>query len=87
MPCGFKSRTRHQRLEVIGMCEFCDIKYDPSKELGFEREQRFAVVPYCYVQLLRGIDEDGRIFMVASGEDETCYYYPKFCPDCGKKLK
>lgn len=39
-----------------------------------------------YAALMIGADEDGRLRMYASGENESDDYYPKFCPECGRKL-
>ena len=40
-----------------------------------------------YASLMIGADEDGRLRMYASGENDSDDYYPKFCPECGRKLK
>lgn len=68
------------------MCQFCRIKYDPLKECDWEKERRCAVTPYRWTSLERGVDKEGKIFMIAVGDDESAYYYPEFCPDCGRKL-
>lgn len=39
-----------------------------------------------YAALMMGPDEDGNLRMYASGENESDNYYPKFCPECGRKL-
>lgn len=31
-------------------------------------------------------DEDGKFFIIAGEEYSTLPYYPKFCPECGRKL-
>ena len=39
-----------------------------------------------WISLVRGVTEDGRICIHADAEDSTDNYYPKFCPECGRKL-
>lgn len=34
-----------------------------------------------------GVDKNGRIAIMGEGDDYTDHYYPKFCPECGRKLK
>jgi len=69
------------------MCSFCNKKYDPSKAIRFEREGRVSMSYDGYTGLKCGVDENGCMFIIAVGEDESDRYYPKFCPECGQKLK
>ena len=68
------------------MCDFCDIRYDASATLDSEREKRQSLVYGFWATLIHGIDKNNRAFIVACGDDESDYYYPKFCPECGRRL-
>ncbi len=67
------------------MCEFCNMQYDPSAKLNMDREHHTYVVSSAWTALLRGVDKNGRMFFFAGSDDYTDRYYPKFCPECGKK--
>lgn len=69
-------------------CSFCNVSYLWDEPLVSEREQRKDLsFDGNYVALIRGVDEDNRIFLIAQAEDDTDRYYPKFCPECGRKLE
>ena len=40
----------------------------------------------AYAALYMGVDENANLKMYASGENNSDDYYPKFCPECGRKL-
>lgn len=31
-------------------------------------------------------DKDNKLFIYASGETISSWYYPKYCPECGKQI-
>lgn len=39
-----------------------------------------------WTALYMGVDRHGRVKITASGDDRVDYY-PKFCPECGRKLE
>lgn len=47
----------------------------------------YVLVSGCYDEIRAGADRDGRIVLWASGEGESDFYYPNYCPECGRKLK
>ena len=47
----------------------------------------YVLVSGCYDELRAGADRDGRIVLWALGEGESDFYYPNYCPECGRKLK
>lgn len=59
------------------VCSFCDIT---------DKNQRLRVAGSGYTELQVGVDQYGRLYLVAVGEDESDWYYPNFCPKCGKNL-
>ena len=56
------------------MCEFCNTKKEIPIEKGYN------------INLLIGKDTENKLYFRAVGEDYTDMYYPKYCPECGKKL-
>lgn len=38
-----------------------------------------------WTSLRRGKDENNKVVIIATGDDSE-YYYPKYCPECGRKL-
>ena len=44
------------------------------------------IVDGMWAHLCAGVDENGNLIMVAMGDDESDFYYPKFCPECGRQL-
>lgn len=73
-------------MPTIG-CSFCTARYAAFMQWQHDREQRKELVPGGWTTLERGVDKDNRTFIVAVGDDETDRYYPKFCPECGRKLE
>ena len=66
----------------------CDIRpYSDDDEESFDdeidEEQSIATGPYASLSF--GVEHGGRYVMIASGEGEA-FYYPKFCPECGRRL-
>ncbi len=39
-----------------------------------------------YIELYAVLDENFKLYIEASAEDFAGPYYPKFCPECGRKL-
>jgi len=67
-------------------CSFCGICYAKSKQCDFKREHHEELVPGIWTSLRHGVDNYGQFFIFAKGEEESERYYPKFCPECGRKL-
>ena len=68
-------------------CYFCGIKYDKNQHSLFNRERRSLLAESHWAALIHGVDENNRPFIMAEGDDESDYYYPKFCPECGRNLE
>lgn len=73
------------------MCKFCE-----RKPVINEKFNTFFIIDNCeplvagggaYEEIDIGIDEDGNVVLIAFGENQSDYYYPKFCPECGRKLQ
>lgn len=73
-------------MPTIG-CSFCTARYAAFMPWQHEREQRKELVPGGWTTLERGVDADNHTLIIAVGDDETDRYYPKFCPECGRKLE
>lgn len=59
------------------MCAYCN-----PREMG-----RFLVADGNYTHLYLEIIDEDRIGMYGAGDDYTDYYFPKFCPECGRRLR
>ena len=59
------------------MCRLCEN----------ESETNQTIAEGMYVVLNAGIDEDSKLYFEAVGESHTDRYYPKYCPECGRKLQ
>ena len=68
-------------------CNFCHITYDPTQKYDYEKEGWRKLVNCMWAQLHYGVDRNGRPFIIAVGDDVSDYYYPKYCPECGRKLE
>lgn len=66
-------------------CRYCSRKpvFDDGYFNAFENEE--DVGNGCYTGLTIGIDIDGNLIISACGDDRSVYY-PKYCPECGRKL-
>ena len=62
------------------MCELCESKTRTHKQL--DKGTYITLEAYCDPN-----DSKGRLCLVACESDETSGYYPKYCPECGRKLK
>lgn len=60
------------------MCAYCN-----PREMG----SRFLVADGGYTSLYLEIIDEDRIGMYGVGDDYTDYYFPKFCPECGRRLR
>lgn len=40
-----------------------------------------------WIGLFKGIDPEGELIIFAEGDMRTDFYYPKFCPECGRDLR
>lgn len=69
-------------------CEFC------SREPIFEKGGSYLryrneteIASGLGIEMYIGVDENGKVIMGACAEDYTDNYYPKYCPECGRKLQ
>ena len=60
------------------MCAYCN-----PREIG----SKFLVADGSYTALYLEIIDEDRIGMYGAGDDYTDYYFPKFCPECGRRLR
>lgn len=40
-----------------------------------------------YPNIFAGADENEELIIFAEGDETSSYYHPKFCPECGRKLR
>lgn len=70
------------------MCKYCEIvpKYDDDDLWDNYWDNEIDIAKQsCWTGLRMGILRDGKIYIVATGDDRV-FYYPKYCPECGRKL-
>lgn len=68
-------------------CKYCSRKpeFDRSGQFyDWDNEEEIARGPWTL--MYAGVDENGDMTLVASG-DGRAVYYPKYCPECGRKLE
>ena len=68
-------------------CKLCGLQPRFYGDGTFNRDGsviELAVGPWT--RLFAGIEEDGRIRLTAEGDYEADYY-PKYCPECGRRLE
>ena len=66
-------------IEDDNYCGYGDNVIDDVKYLGYGAWNGIAL------DLLFGVQHNGRYVIWATGDDNA-EYYPKFCPECGRKL-
>lgn len=74
-------------------CKLCSMKpeytldpYTGRKEYTGDWDNEFDLVSGGWTAMYGGVDSDGRIRITAVGDDRADYY-PKFCPECGRRLE
>ncbi len=80
------------------MCPFCE---ETVNDLYFDHDKEAkADIPYLdewcladdghygsYTSLVYSTDkENDAHFFIATGEDQSAVYFPRFCPECGKRI-
>ena len=69
-------------------CNLCGIKPEFYRSGGYMGlESKVLLADGGSTTLHFGIDASRTFFIQAIGEDEGDRYYPKFCPECGRRLR
>lgn len=69
-------------------CSYCNQKPKLDSDGSFENYwNEIEIAEGAWTSLKIGVDEEGRICMRALGDGYTENYYPKYCPNCGRKLQ
>lgn len=69
-------------------CKICDIKpYIWGDGTWVLHESSLILAEGPWTTLYACKDRDGRTALYGVGDDFTDLYYPKYCPECGRKLK
>lgn len=69
------------------MCKYCEQvpNYDPYyPEEYWDNEVDLSLAP-TWTKMRMGVSPDHRYYIAAYGDDRA-WYYPKYCPECGRKL-
>ena len=67
------------------MCEYCSRKPEFCGNEFYQWHNEEMIDGDNYTLIAIGVDRNGRLIIRACGEGEA-YYYPKFCPECGREL-
>ena len=73
--------------ESTNACPLCSITPSFDRTGFWERYDSSVVLSEGgWTELYACKDPHGRLALYGCGDDETEFYYPKFCPECGRKL-
>lgn len=68
-------------------CKICSCKpYFYSDGMYSEYESGIDLAMGGWTSLRAGKDANNKIIMYGQGDGLTKLYYPKYCPECGRKL-
>lgn len=72
-------------------CKFCKDRvskyWDDGVDTYFsEFDNSDSMAHSDLIDVRMGVDENGKYIIFAIGEETSNYYYPKYCPECGRKL-
>ena len=67
-------------------CKFCHQELVLKDGCYYEFYNQILLASGGWTALYIGVNKTGETVMRASGEDLTDNYYPKYCPECGRKL-
>lgn len=69
-------------------CPLCSMKpfFDMAGEWhGYSSSKQLESGPWISLRACK--DKYDRLAIYATAEDDTDFYYPNFCPECGRRLK
>jgi hypothetical protein len=69
------------------MCRYCKIipKYDEDGWDNYWDNEIDIAEESGWTGLRMGVLRDGKFYIAATGDDRA-FYYPKYCPECGRLL-
>lgn len=69
------------------MCKFCEQtpNYNNHGEDYYWDNEIEIADESGFTTLYMGVLHNGKYYIAASGDDRA-WYYPKYCPECGRKL-
>ena len=69
------------------MCKYCEQvpDYDPYSPADYWDNEIDLSIVSTWPKLRMGVSPDHRYYIAACGDDRA-WYYPKYCPECGRKL-
>jgi len=69
------------------MCKICGIKAQFYNDGCFNYyDSSISLAKGGWTSLCAGKDENDKVVMYGYGDGKTDLYYPKYCPECGRKL-
>ena len=69
------------------MCRYCKItpKYDEDGWDNYWDNEIDIAEESGWTGLRMGVLRDGKFYIAATGDNQA-FYYPKYCPECGRRL-
>lgn len=68
-------------------CKICSCKpsfYDEEYSLY---HSTIMLVDGGWTEVVAGKDKNNKVIICGQGDGNTRFYYPKYCPECGRKLQ
>lgn len=73
-----------ERKENCPICQCKLIAYGSVEDYDF-CESTIEIASCDFVSIRAGKDQNNKTSLIACGDDKL-FYYPKYCPECGRKL-
>lgn len=67
-------------------CEYCRTDTIEKDDFNGGIRENVMLTSGGWTDVRIGVDRNGRIAIIGCGDDYTDHYYPKFCPECGRRL-
>lgn len=68
-------------------CKFCGQKLVINDGIYRESDNQISIADGGWTWMYIGVNTAGKVVMRACGDDYTEDYIPKYCPECGRKLR
>lgn len=68
-------------------CKFCGQTLTINDGFYDEMDNQIRIAEGCWTEMYIGVNRSGKVVIRACGADYTEDYIPKYCPECGRKLR
>lgn len=70
----------------MNKCKYCRTDIAENDEFYGGIRENIELTSGGWTNVKIGVDKNGRVAIMGCGDDYTDHYYPKFCPECGRRL-